>query len=99
MTPCGPLLKPCGSVEGTKGGKFTEVYCIDISFLQLPSHILLFKGFTKQRKAWAAPSCLATQQKPHTVQFAGRLWEGGMAAISPEATEDSYEMQVRRMVR
>ena len=56
------------------------------------------KGFTKQRKAWAAPSCLATQQKPHTVQFAGRLWEGGMAAISPEATEDSYEMQVRRMM-
>ena len=27
------------SVEGTKGGKFMEVYCMDISFLQLPSHI------------------------------------------------------------
>jgi len=32
------------SLEGTKGGKFTEVYCMDISFLQLPSHIFEQNG-------------------------------------------------------
>ena len=29
------------SVEAPKGGKFEEDSCIDISFLQLPSHIYL----------------------------------------------------------
>ena len=35
-----PFAHETSSVEGTKGGKFTEVYCMDISFLQLPSHYI-----------------------------------------------------------
>ena len=34
-----PFAHEISSVEATKGGKFTEVYYMDISFLQLPSHI------------------------------------------------------------
>ena len=34
-----PFAHETSSVEATKGGKFTEVYYMDISFLQLPSHI------------------------------------------------------------
>jgi len=34
-----PFAHETSSVEGTKGGKFREVYCMDISFLQLPSHM------------------------------------------------------------
>ena len=34
-----PFAHEISSVEATKGGKFTEVQYMDISFLQLPSHI------------------------------------------------------------
>merc|ERR1711949_119682 len=34
-----PFAHETSSVEGTNGGKFREVYYMDISFLQLPSHI------------------------------------------------------------
>ena len=39
-----PFAHETSSVKGTKGGKFTEVYCMDISFLQLPSHIFEQNG-------------------------------------------------------
>ena len=58
-----------------------------------PNPTIYPKGFLKQRKAWAAPNCLATMARPHIVQFTGRLFEGGMAAISPEKREDTYDMQ------
>ena len=34
-----PFAHEISTVEATKGGKFTEVYYMDVSFLQLPSHI------------------------------------------------------------
>ena len=34
-----PFAHEISSVEATIGGKFTEVQYMDISFLQLPSHI------------------------------------------------------------
>ena len=58
-----------------------------------PNPTIYPKGFLKHRKAWGAPNCLATMARPHIVQFTGRLFEGGMAAISPEKREDTYDMQ------
>ena len=58
-----------------------------------PNPVIFPKGVLKHRKAWSSPSCLATTNKPHTVQFAQRLFEGGMAAIAPEKTEDTYDLQ------
>ena len=37
-----PFAHETSSVEAAKGGKFREVYYMDISFLQLPSHICPF---------------------------------------------------------
>ena len=34
-----PSCNEISSVEANKGGKFTDNLCMDISFLQLPSHI------------------------------------------------------------
>ena len=34
-----PFAHEISSVEAPKGGKFTGLLCMDISFLQLPSHI------------------------------------------------------------
>ena len=49
--------------------------------------------FTRHRKAWASASCLATQPRPHVVQFSQSTMKGGMAGIVPEGKEDSYDMQ------
>ena len=43
-----PFAHETSSVEGTKGGKFREVYYMDISFLQLPSHIYYILSLLKQ---------------------------------------------------
>ena len=52
------------------------------------------KGLMKKRKAWAATTCLSPSTRPRTVEFAWKgLWSGGMAGISPEKTEDSYQVQ------
>jgi len=37
----GPFAHEMGSVEAPKGGGFRDGSCINVSFLQLPSHILL----------------------------------------------------------
>jgi len=58
-----------------------------------PNPTIFPKGFLRHRKAWASSSCLATETRPHIVNFAQRLFEGGMAAISPERTEETYQMQ------
>ena len=58
-----------------------------------PNPTIFPKGFLRHRKAWASSSCLATETRPHIVNFAQRLFEGGMAAISPEKTTDTYELQ------
>ena len=60
-----------------------------------PNPTIFPKGLHRKRKAWAATTCLATSDKPSTVPFTARLWEGGMAAISPEKSEETYDMQVR----
>ena len=50
-----PFAHETSFVEGTKGGKFREVYCMDISFLQLPSHIST--KIKTEAEDWCTDSC------------------------------------------
>ena len=50
-------------------------------------------SFTKQRKAWASSSCLATEPRPHVVPFSQKTVYGGMAGIVKNRTEETYDMQ------
>ena len=58
-----------------------------------PNPTIYPKGLYRNRKAWAATTCFSTTTKPQTIPFAGRLFEGGMAGIAPEASKESYDMQ------
>ena len=50
-------------------------------------------SFTKNRKAWASSSCLATQPRPHVAPFSQKTVEGGMAGIVVERNKETYDMQ------
>ena len=59
-----------------------------------PNPTVYPKGLHRHRRALSATTCLSTQPHPETVEFAGKgLWSGGMAGISPEKIEDSYQLQ------
>jgi len=58
-----------------------------------PNPTIYPKGFTKQRKAWASSSCLATEPRPHVVPFSQKTVYGGMAGIVKNRTEETYDMQ------
>ena len=58
-----------------------------------PNPAVYPKGLYRNRKAWAATTCFSTTSKPQTIPFSSGLFEGGMAGIAPEATEETIDMQ------
>ena len=46
-----------------------------------------------KRKAWGAPFCLATKEKPHYSPFSVQTIEGGMSGLVLEHDDLSYELQ------
>ena len=58
-----------------------------------PSPVIYPKGFLKQRKAWASPTCLSTKTRPEIVPFASRTVENGSAGIARERGEGTFDIQ------
>ena len=58
-----------------------------------PNPVSYPKGYSTNRKAWASPTCLATQPKPHMAIFSQKSVDGGMAGLVTEEGDQTYDIQ------